>query len=48
MNTLDDKAFKEKYGKSKPSKDFPLVFTCLKGGRAARGAEVADKLGYKK
>lgn len=45
---VNEEEFKEKYGKSKPNKDFPLIFTCLMGGRAARAADIASKLGYKK
>lgn len=48
FTNVSDETFKEKYGKTKPNKDFPLIFTCLMGGRAARAVDVAEKLGYKK
>lgn len=48
MSNVNDETFKEKYGKIKPNKNFPLIFTCLMGGRAGRAVDIAEKLGYKK
>lgn len=48
FSTVSEETFKDKYGKAKPNKDFPLIFTCLMGGRAARAVDIAEKLGYKK
>lgn len=45
---VNEETFKEKYGKPKPNKDFPLIFTCLMGGRAARAVDIVAKLGYTK
>lgn len=46
LKNVSEEIFKQKYGTCKPEKDFPLIFTCLMGGRAARAADIAVKLGY--
>ncbi len=43
---MDEAAFKEKYGFDKPAKDAAIVTHCLKGGRAAKGADAMTNLGY--
>lgn len=41
--------FKNKYELSKPEKEFDeIVFSCARGNRSRRAAEIAFKLGYKK
>lgn len=48
LTNVDDETFKQRFGKSKPNEDFPLIFTCHMGGRAARAVDIAEQLGYKK
>ncbi|KAF5285574.1 hypothetical protein FQA39_LY16586 [Lamprigera yunnana] len=43
---LDDAKFEEKYGHSKPSLDYPLVFSCLSGRRSESASQIAKKLGF--
>lgn len=48
LETLSDEKFKQKYGKSKPDKNFPLVFSCKSGRRAGISAGKAESFGFKK
>lgn len=45
---LDSKKFNELYDREKPGLDDEIIFSCLLGGRAQKGATVAVGLGYKK
>ncbi|CAH0553906.1 unnamed protein product [Brassicogethes aeneus] len=45
---MNNDNFAKDYGRPKPNAGFPLVFTCLKGGRATKAAEIASRLGYEK
>lgn len=54
MGTLEEtlklpaEAFKERFGREKPSDDAELIFSCKLGGRATKAAEVATGLGFTK
>ncbi len=46
---LDSNEFKAKYGRDLISKEeTELIFHCLLGGRAEKGAQIALALGFKK
>lgn len=45
---LDSKKFNELYDREKPGLDDEIIFSCLLGGRAQKGATIAVGLGYKK
>lgn len=40
--------FKIKYQRDQPSSDQEVIFHCMKGGRAQRGADQAVALGFTK
>ncbi|XP_070502401.1 rhodanese domain-containing protein CG4456-like [Chironomus tepperi] len=44
---LDSRKFNELYDREKPSLDDEIIFSCLLGGRAQKGATIAVDLGYK-
>ncbi|KAK4881118.1 hypothetical protein RN001_004437 [Aquatica leii] len=46
LKNLSDDEFKKLYGRSKPTLDYPLVFSCKTGGRSKKASELAQKLGY--
>lgn len=47
--SLPTDAFEEKYKSSKPDKENDeVVFTCARGNRSRRAAEIASRLDYKK
>ncbi|XP_042883071.1 rhodanese domain-containing protein CG4456-like isoform X1 [Penaeus japonicus] len=43
---MDDDAFENKYGFSKPSTDAAIVTHCMKGGRARRAGDIFKSKGY--
>lgn len=45
---LGDQDFQTLFNRKKPAKDDEIIFSCLLGGRAAKGADVAVGLGFKK
>lgn len=45
---LSDHDFKSKFNRPKPSIDAPLIFSCLKGGRAQKATDLAVAQGFKK
>ncbi|XP_025199067.1 rhodanese domain-containing protein CG4456-like [Melanaphis sacchari] len=45
---LPDDVFNEKHQVPKPDKDNEIVFSCARGNRSRRAAEIAFKLDYKK
>lgn len=45
--TLSDAAFKEKFGRSKPSVNDDVVFYCKSGVRSTKAAEIAESAGFK-
>lgn len=45
---LKDEEFNTLFNRKKPSKSDEVIFSCLLGGRAQRGANVAVGLGYEK
>ncbi|KAG5683251.1 hypothetical protein PVAND_012543 [Polypedilum vanderplanki] len=47
LSNLDENDFKNTYGRTKPTKEDEIIFSCLLGGRAQKGAEAAVDLGYK-
>lgn len=48
LKNLNDDEFKEKYGKQKPAENFPLIFSCMMGGRAAKALTLAEQSGFNK
>uniref|UniRef100_A0AAG5CZW0 Rhodanese domain-containing protein n=1 Tax=Anopheles atroparvus TaxID=41427 RepID=A0AAG5CZW0_ANOAO len=44
---LDDAQFKDKFGRSKPTRDADIIFHCGKGGRAQKATDLALTLGYR-
>lgn len=40
--------FKANFNRDKPTDDTPLIFSCLKGGRAQKAADMASSNGFKK
>lgn len=47
LNSNDDD-FKAQFNRKKPGKGDEIIFTCLLGGRAQKGAEAAVGLGFEK
>uniref|UniRef100_A0A1A9W5T8 Rhodanese domain-containing protein n=1 Tax=Glossina brevipalpis TaxID=37001 RepID=A0A1A9W5T8_9MUSC len=45
---MPEEDFKNKYKRDKPSKHSVIIFSCLKGGRAQRGTDLALSYGYKR
>jgi rhodanese-related sulfurtransferase len=45
---LSSDAFKAKFGRDKPSVSTEVIFHCKMGGRAQKGADLANKLGFEK
>lgn len=45
---LNDAEFNNKYQRNKPTVDDEVIFSCLLGGRAQKGADAAVGLGFKK
>lgn len=45
---LDGSAFKNKYGRSKPEKQSPIIFTCRSGNRVLEAEKIAKSQGYSK
>jgi len=45
---LPTDVFEEKYKVPKPDKEDEIVFSCARGNRSRRAAEIAFKLDYKK
>ncbi|XP_018566235.1 heat shock protein 67B2-like [Anoplophora glabripennis] len=46
LKNINEDEFKGKYGKPKPIESFPLIFSCMLGGRAAKALALAEKLGF--
>ncbi|XP_065362756.1 rhodanese domain-containing protein CG4456 [Calliphora vicina] len=44
---LSDNDFKTQFNRAKPSQDAPLIFSCLKGGRAQKATDMALVQGFK-
>lgn len=45
---MSDNDFKNNFNREKPSESSPIIFSCLKGGRAERASNAAKALGYAK
>ena len=45
---LSDNDFKTQFNRPKPNPDTPLIFSCLKGGRAQKATDLASTKGFKK
>ena len=43
---MDNASFKAKYGFNKPSKEAPIVTTCLVGGRSNKAKQGLEMQGY--
>lgn len=46
LDNFSEKEFEEKYGKSKPTKDTKIIFSCRSGRRSASVQKTVQKLGY--
>jgi len=46
LKNLSSEEFFNRYGRQKPSKNFPLVFSCRSGKRSEAASTIAQKLGY--
>ncbi|XP_050501324.1 rhodanese domain-containing protein CG4456-like isoform X1 [Diabrotica virgifera virgifera] len=47
LKDSSNEAFQNNYGRPKPEANSPLIFYCMKGGRAAKAAEMAESVGFK-
>ncbi|XP_049820335.1 rhodanese domain-containing protein CG4456-like isoform X2 [Aethina tumida] len=47
LKDLPNNEFEEKYGRTKPDFNFPIIFSCRSGKRAGQALEIAKNLGYK-
>jgi rhodanese-related sulfurtransferase len=45
---LNDEEFNTQFNRKKPAKNDEVIFSCLVGGRAQKGATVAVGLGFEK
>lgn len=46
LENFSEEEFQTKYGKSKPTKDTKIIFSCRSGRRSASVQKTVQKLGY--
>ncbi|XP_018335422.1 uncharacterized protein LOC108744245 [Agrilus planipennis] len=47
FSRMSETEFKKNYGRSKPGRDFPIVFSCQAGVRSTQAMRIMQRIGYK-